>query len=293
MEAKLYQKQTQNDVICNLCYHHCVISVNERGLCGVRENQSGELIALTYGLTVAVHIDPIEKKPLYHFLPGTKTYSIATVGCNMNCLWCQNYQLSQQPKPNRQLYGTYVSPDEHIQKVISSSIPSISYTYTEPTVYFEYALDIMKLAHNYGIFNIWVSNGYMTDEAIDLLIPYLDAINIDYKGSDSLIYEQYCQGDSQPVLSNIQRFSTLGIHIEVTTLIVPGVNDNVEQITKIASELARIDNEIPWHITRFYPAYKIKNTQITPKETLESARDIGYKIGMKYIYIGNMVVSKV
>jgi pyruvate formate lyase activating enzyme len=293
-ECYLYQKLDDNRVQCQTCNHSCKIDNGKRGICGVRENHDGKLYLLVYGKAIAAHIDPIEKKPLYHFLPGTSIYSIATVGCNFRCAWCQNDDISQAPKETG-----YKLPIEEIpyqdlpsEKVIENAkkfhCPSIAYTYTEPTIFLEYALDTMKLAKKSGLKNVWVSNGYMSPKTLKMIAPYLDAINVDLKGFDEKKYLKYSGAKLQPVLDNIKEIFKCKIHLEVTTLIIPGINDSDEELKNIAQFLSDISPKIPWHISRFFPAYKMMNTPVTPIETLETAEAIGQKAGLKWVHKGNV-----
>lgn len=288
-EAILYQKLPDLKVKCDVCSHRCTIKDGLRGICGVRENQKGILYALNYGKTVASAIDPIEKKPLYHFLPGTKIYSFATVGCNFRCEWCQNFEIAQSPKPMKPVEGIEITPRQHVDKAMKYGCPSIAYTYSEPTIFLEYALDTMKLAHENGLKNVWVTNGFMTKETLDLIIPYLDAANVDYKGPNDGVYEKYCGGTAEPIMENLKYLKQAGVHLEVTTLVVPGVNDKYEQIEKIAKYIANeVGVDVPWHVSRFFPAWKMLDTEITPLRTLKMAKEIGEKAGLKYIHIGNV-----
>ena len=278
---------------CRTCNHYCRIAPFRRGLCGLRENNLGKLVVLNYGRIIAEQIDPIEKKPLYHFMPGTKTLSIATIGCNFSCLWCQNDDISQMSKNASRdeisnKIGIEMEPEQIIEHAKKSDCPSISYTYTEPTIFLEFALDTMKLAQKAGLKNIWVSNGYMSRETLDLISPYLDAINIDLKGFSESNYSKYSGAKLQPVLDNIKEIFKRKIHLEVTTLIVPGVNDDEKQLTDIVKFLTSVSKEIPWHISRFFPAYKMMTTQETPFETLDLAEKIGQDAGLKYIHKGNI-----
>jgi pyruvate formate lyase activating enzyme len=288
-EAILYEKLEDNKVKCAVCNHRCTISDGKRGICCVRENHEGKLYALNYGLTIAVQVDPIEKKPLYHFMPRTSTYSFATVGCNFRCQWCQNWEISQASKPNKPIEGTYISPEEHVQRALDYKCPSISYTYSEPTIFVEYALDTMKLAKEKGLKNIWVTNGYMSIETLDAIIPYLDATNVDFKGPNHGVYEKYCGGKAEHIMETLKYLYKAGIHDEITTLIVPGVNDKYEHLEMIAKFIAtELSKDVPWHVTRFHPAWKMMDTPVTPLETLEMARKIGEKEGLKYIHFGNV-----
>ena len=290
-----YLYKTEGDYIqCQTCSHRCRIAPFKRGICGVRENQHGKLYLLIYGRIIAENIDPIEKKPLYHFMPKTKTLSIATVGCNFRCAWCQNFDISQCPKDNANRteitnkIGVEMEPTQIVEDALKNKCPSISYTYTEPTIFLELALDTMKLAKKEGLKNIWVSNGYMTKETLDLISPYLDAINIDLKGFNEEKYQKFTGGKLQPVLENIEEIYKRKIHLEVTTLIVPGVNDEEQELRQIAKFLAKISPEIPWHISRFFPSFKMPNAPLTPAETLKLAEKLGKDAGLKYIHIGNI-----
>lgn len=292
-ECYLYKK-SGDYLECQTCSHRCRIAPYKRGICGVRENQKGKLYLLVYGRVIAENIDPIEKKPLYHFMPGTTSLSIATAGCNMRCLWCQNYDISQCTKGNldrseiTNVMGIEMEAEEIVEHAKKYKTPSISYTYTEPTIFLEFALDTMKLAKKEGLKNVWVSNGYMTPETLDLITPYLDAINVDLKGFDEKNYLKYSGAKLQPVLDNIKEIYKRKIHLEVTTLIIPGVNDDTKQLKNIAEFLSKISKNIPWHISRFFPAYKMPNTPVTPLETLQLAESLGKKAGLKYIHIGNV-----
>jgi len=287
-------KKSGDYTVCATCNHRCRIAPYKTGICGVRENQKGKLYLLVYGRVIAENIDPIEKKPLYHFMPGTSSLSIATVGCNMRCLWCQNYDISQCTKENlsrdeiTNRMGVEMTPEQVIKDAKKYNCPSISYTYTEPTIFLEFALDTMKLAQKAGLKNVWVSNGYMTKETLDLITPYLDAINVDLKGFSEENYLKYSGAKLQPVLDNIREIYKRGIHLEVTTLIVPGVNDDKKQLSDIAKFLAGISKKIPWHISRFLPTYKMLDTPPTPIETLKLAETLGKKAGLKYIHLGNV-----
>ena len=288
METLLYEKGSNARVRCFVCNHKCVISKGKRGICGVRENINGRLISLNYAKAIATSIDPIEKKPLYEFLPGTYTYSFAAVGCNMDCAWCQNHQISQDPKPNNKIRGQHISPNEHVENALKYDCPSISYTYSEPTIFLEYAYETMVLAHEKGLKNIWVTNGFMSDMALELILPYLDAANIDFKGSDS-VYKSHCIGSKQPILNNIKRMKEAGVHIEITTLLITDVNDSPEDVKNIALDLINVlGTDFIWHITRFFPHYKMKDVSITKKQALYDARNIGKELGIKTIYLGNI-----
>lgn len=288
-EAMLYEKLEQGKVRCSLCRHYCTIAPGKRGICGVRENREEALYTLNYGKTVALNIDPIEKKPLYHFMPGTRTYSFAAPGCNFHCLWCQNWEISQSPKPDKPIAGQTILPEEHVRRALEYQCPSISYTYSEPTIFAEYALDTMKIAREKGLRNIWVTNGYMSREALDVLIPFMDAANVDLKGGDDQTYRKYCGGTGSGVMDSLKILHRAGVHVEVTTLIVPGVNDRPEDFETIATFIAeKMSREVPWHISRFFPAWKMGSTPPTPLEVMEQAKEFGRRAGLKNIHLGNV-----
>lgn len=287
-EALLYDKLDHFLVQCHVCEHHCVIHESKRGICGVRENKGGILYALNDGITISCAVDPIEKKPLYHYLPFTKTYSLATVGCNMICPWCQNHDISQSSKPMKEIEGIEMSPEEHVSQAIKLQCPSISYTYSEPTIFLEYALKIMILAHANGLKNIWVSNGYMSDQTLDLILPYLDAVNIDFKGNQET-YLKLCNGKMDVIERNLIRLYQSKVHVEITTLVIPSVNDSVEDFKYIAEFIVtRLSKDVPWYLSRFFPAWKMKSTKITPISTLMLAQKIGLEFQMTRIHLGNV-----
>ena len=288
-ESLLYDKLPKGKVRCNVCGHHCLIAPGYRGICRVRSNINGVLYSLNYGLCIAAAIDPIEKKPIYHFWPRTETYSFAAVGCNMHCPWCQNYEISQTPNNEYVVEGDEVTPGEHVARALKFMTPSISYTYSEPTVFFEYALETMKLAREKGLKNIWVSNGFMSEEMLREILPYLDAANIDIKGPDDEFYAKHCGGNLKTIINNLKTMQKADIHIELTTLFIPGQNDEEYQIKKlVAAIVENLGLEVPWHISRFFPAWRMLNAHVTPLETLHLARSIAQKAGLKYIYIGNV-----
>jgi len=288
-EALLYEKKTDQSVKCHVCPHYCEIKEGQRGVCGVRENRMGTLFALNFGMTVAVGIDPIEKKPLYHYLPGTKVYSLATVGCNLRCSWCQNHAISQSPKPHKIIQGEYIAPEEHVRRALETGCPAIAYTYTEPIIFLEYALEIMKAARAEGLRNIWVSAGFATVETWNLVIPWLDAINLDFKGPGDEVYEKYCGAHAEPVIKGMRHLHESGIHLEITTLIVPSVNDSEAQLEALVSCMVKeLGKEVPWHISRFFPAWKMMDGEVTPYKTLVLAKEIGERHGLKHIHLGNV-----
>ncbi|MBT4512120.1 MAG: AmmeMemoRadiSam system radical SAM enzyme [Chloroflexi bacterium] len=288
-EAMLYDKLTDDRVRCYLCAHHCTISDGKKGICHVRENNGGTLNTLVYGRTIAQNIDPIEKKPFYHFHPGSSSYSIATPGCNFRCDWCQNADISQMPREQDIIMGKEAKPEDIVAAAHNSGCRSIAYTYTEPTVFFEYTLDTSKLAHDAGIANAYVSNGYMTKEMLDIYHPYLDAINIDLKSFSEETYKKYIGAKLQPVLESLKTIKQYEIHLEVTTLIIPTINDDPSELRDLAQFIAQeLGIETPWHISRFHPMHKMPDVPPTPPETLLMAREIGEEQGLRFVYLGNI-----
>jgi pyruvate formate lyase activating enzyme len=289
-EAMLYEKQPNGRVRCNLCAHHCVIADGRRGICQVRENRGGTLYTLVYGRTIAQHVDPVEKKPLLHFYPGSTAYSIATPGCNFRCRWCMNWEISQMPGERPLTMGKKASPEQIVAAAQRAGCRSIAYTYTEPTIFFEYAYDTARLAHDAGLANIFVTNGYMTKEMLETFQPYLDAANVDLKAFRDETYREYVGARLQPVLDSLKMMKRLGIWLEVTTLIIPGINDDPVELRDAAKFVAsELGVDTPWHISRFFPAYKMTDVPATPISTLQQAREIGLEAGLRYVYMGNVL----
>lgn len=286
-EALLYEKVADGKVQCFLCSHRCRISPDKRGICAVRENRDGTLYTLVYGKIIAKHIDPIEKKPLFNFYPGSKSFSIATVGCNFRCEHCQNYDISQYPRKRRDIPGEETTPEQIVKEAETAGCKSISYTYTEPTIFLEFAYDCARLAREKGIKNVFVSNGYITPEATRLIAPYLDANNIDLKGDDN-VYKKLCGAKLQPVLDTIRLMKELGVWVELTTLIIPSYNDSESFLKWTAEFIKSVSPDIPWHVTQFYPTYKLQDQPRTPVGVLRMAREIGLEAGLKYVYEGNV-----
>jgi pyruvate formate lyase activating enzyme len=288
-EAMLYEKLSDGKVKCNLCNHRCTIKDGNYGICGVRQNSDGSLYTLVYDKIIASHIDPIEKKPLFQFYPGSTAYSIATVGCNFKCKHCQNADISQLPMERKgHVVGEKMGPEEMAEAARRSGCQSIAYTYTEPTVFFELAYETAQKAHDKGIKNIFVSNGYMTPEALEEISPHLDGINIDLKAFTEKFYKEICGARLAPVLETIRLAKDLGIWVEVTTLVIPTLNDSEDELRQIAEFLTDVDVSIPWHISQFYPTYQLTNLPRTPVETLHMAREIGLESGLRYVYEGNV-----
>ncbi len=290
MKRALFQQTKEGGkVLCGLCAHRCLIAPGHRGICSVRENRDGELISLVYDKVIAQNIDPIEKKPLFHFLPGSLSYSIATPGCNFRCRHCQNADISQLPRDHGgTVLGEQVTPDRIVAAARRTRCASISYTYTEPTIYFELAYETAKLASAEGVRNVFVTNGYITPEALREIAPYLDAANIDLKGFTDDFYRNVCGARLQPVLDAIRLYKELEIWIEITTLVIPGHNDSEAELRQIAEFIRSVGEDIPWHVTRFHPTYKLTDQPRTPLETLKRARNIGLAAGLRYVYEGNI-----
>lgn len=288
-EASFWEKREDNQVNCLLCRHHCLIAEGKRGICCVRENRSGTLYTLVYGNPCSWHVDPIEKKPLFHFYPGSKAFSIATVGCNFRCLHCQNHEISQLPQNHKVIAGEEMSPDEVVKQASLSGCRSISYTYTEPTMFFEYAFDTAKIAKERGISNNFVTNGYIEEKPLETIYPYLDAANIDLKSISAGFYKKMCGARLDGVLASIKKYRQLGIWIELTTLVIPKYNDSDEELRSIAAFVRdEIGVETPWHVSAFYPTYRLTDSPRTPAKTLERAHQIGIEAGLRYVYTGNI-----
>lgn len=288
-EALFYQKQADDTVRCGLCRFRCLIPPGKKGVCTVRENCGGTLYSLVYGRVVAENVDPVEKKPLFHFLPGSRSYSIATRGCNFRCLHCQNYLISQEVSTDAILADPEMSPEEIVAAALAANCRSISYTYTEPTIFYEFAYDTAKLAHEHGLKNIFVTNGYITPEALGQIAPYLDAANIDLKGFSERFYQKVVHASLNEVLESIVEYKRYGIWLELTTLLIPELNDTPEELRDLARFIVeRVGAETPWHVTQFYPTYKLQNVRRTPRETLRAARQIGLDAGLRYVYEGNV-----
>lgn len=300
-EALFYETMNQaqgeknKKVKCQLCYQLCQINDGKRGICGVRENQDGILYTLNYGKVIAANIDPIEKKPLFHFLPGSHSFSIATVGCNFRCAHCQNADISQASKEGlffetKQILGESRTPEQIVQAALKNSCQSISYTYTEPTIFFEFAIDCMKLAHQAGLKNIWVSNGYTGREALEVALPYLNAVNIDLKFFSEKNYRKICGARLQSVLDNLVWYKQNKIWLEVTTLIIPTLNDSEKELKEIAQFIKdKLGPKTPWHVSAFFPAYKLMELPPTPTAAIKKAWQIGKSVGLKYVYGGNVI----
>ncbi len=307
-EALFYERLDGNRVLCTLCSQWCKIKEGKPGVCGVRINLCGTLYTLVDSRVIARHIDPIEKKPLFHFYPGSRAYSIATVGCNFRCFFCQNWDIAQYPKRARlhtsevkkeepevlstlldeTVPGERLTPSQIVESAVASGSKTIAYTYTEPTVFYELAYETAKLAARKGLKNIFITNGYITREALTAIKPYLHAANIDLKGFTERFYKKTCGANLKPVLDSIKSYKEAGIWIEITTLIIPNHNDSEEELRQIAEFIKGVGEDIPWHVSQFYPTYKLTNQPRTPPATLRKAREIGLEAGLRYVYEGNV-----
>jgi pyruvate formate lyase activating enzyme len=290
MEAYLYNKLEDQKVRCNLCGHTCAIKPGRRGICGVRENRDGVLETLVFGRLIAQHVDPIEKKPLYHLLPGSRSYSIATVGCNFRCRFCQNADIAQMPHDRQgAVVGAAHTPEAVVADALAQDCQSIAYTYTEPTIFFEFAFETAKIAHSKGLKNVFVTNGYMSPAALEMVSPYLDAANVDLKAFSDDFYKSQCSAKLDPVKETLRRMKALNILVEVTTLMIPGLNDDPQELSDLAAFIAKdLGAETPWHISRFHPTYRLTDRPPTPVNTLRAAFEIGKQAGLHYIYLGNV-----
>jgi len=295
-EALLYEQLDGQRVRCNLCAHRCVIRSGHKGLCLVRENQDGVLITLVYGIPLSQAVDPIEKKPLFHFYPGSTAFSIATAGCNFRCDFCQNADISQMPRDRGQIWGQQASAEQVVRAAQRYGSRSIAYTYTEPTIFFEYSYDIARIAAGTGIASVYVTNGYMTRDMLEFFQSAnngdgarLDAANVDLKAFQDETYKKVCGARLQPVLDSLKTMKELGIWVEVTTLVVPGMNDSDAELDEIAQFIAlELGIETPWHVSRFHPDYKMHDRAPTPVQTLRRAYEMGRQAGLRYVYVGNL-----
>lgn len=291
-EAKFYQNLSGNQVQCSLCSHRCVIDNNKTGLCEARKNRNGTLYALNYGYPISMNIDPIEKKPLFHFQPGTLSYSVGTLGCNFVCSNCQNWSISQAKNIQGKVKDMdYIPPEKIVEEALGNGCQSIAYTYNEPTVFAEYALSIMRLAREAELKNVWVSNGYMTEEALGEIIPLLDAINVDLKSFDDSFYQDNCNSRLQPILDNLKILKQEQVHLELTTLIIPGLTDDIQKLEQLVEFISTdLDDDTPWHISKFSPqiSWKMKDKPATGDDIIYEAYEIGKEAGLKYVYVGNV-----
>ena len=291
-EARLYEAGENDTVYCHLCAHNCHIQEGKFGVCRVRQNIGGKLYTLTYGRTISQHADPVEKKPLYHFYPGSGAYSFATPGCNFHCRWCQNWEIAQLPRETSLSLpvGDKATPEQIVSAARRQGCRSIAYTYTEPTVFFEYAYDTAQVARQAGLANIYVTNGFMTEAMLTAFHPYLDAANVDLKSFRDETYKKYIGARLQPVLDSLKMMKQQGVWVEVTTLLVPGLNDSPTELRELAAFMVKeLGADTPWHISRFFPNYQLTDYPPTPIETLQRAKEIGLAEGIHYVYLGNVI----
>ncbi len=287
--AILWRSQKNGKVQCMACSHFCLIEPGERGLCAVRENRDGEMHTLVRDKVAALNLDPIEKKPLFHFLPGTLTLSLGTMGCNLSCSFCQNHSLSQPPRQYRTVEGESITPDRIIRVAGEYYAASVSYTYSEPTVFIELLMDTARPAKEKGLKNIIVSNGFQSPDCLEEMNGYIDAANIDLKAFTDRFYQEHCGARLKPVLDNLVKIKAMNWWLEVTTLIIPGLNDSDEELEKMAGFIFNeLGPDTPWHISRFHPTFRMTDIQSTPVETLERAWTTGKEAGLKYVYTGNV-----
>lgn len=296
IEAALYEKTGDEKVRCRLCNHFCTISEGRKGVCRVRKNIGGKLFSMNSDILLSSAVDPVEKKPLFHVAPGSHSYSIAAPGCNFRCLFCQNWEIAQE-LPERlsesdfmELSKKYIAdPSRIVKKAAASGSRSISYTYTEPTVFFELVLATSRIASENGLRNIMVTNGYMSPDALEMISPFLDAANVDLKAYDDEFYQKYCGSRLDPVKNTLRLMKKAGIWVEITTLLIPGLNDNMEKLAQMAEFISgELGTETPWHISRFHPQHKMTDRAPTPVELVRKARSIGLEKGLKYVYTGNI-----
>ena len=289
--ALLWEALPDGAVQCNLCAHRCEVRSGDSGICAVRRNVDGELFTRVYGRSTNLQVDPIEKKPLFHFHPGARALSLATVGCNFSCEHCQNHSISQWPRwhdPDAPVPGRPCSPEEIVSAAEETDSLVVAYTYTEPTIYMEYALDTARLAAERGRKNVFVTNGYMTAEAVELIAPYLHGANVDLKGTDDRVLKREVKAQHGPVMRTIKDLHARGVFVEVTTLIVPGSNDDDDQLQKIAGFIAGLDPQMPWHVSRFHPTYQRTDRPATPESTILRAIEIGAEAGLHHVFVGNL-----
>lgn len=296
-EAMLYDPVENNRVVCNLCRFYCKILPDRWGICGVRKNIDGKLYSFVYENAIAVHVDPIEKKPLFHVFPGSPSFSIATMGCNFHCKFCQNSDIAQINNPQDRLKemedikipGQYLSVEAAVKSAIDQKCKSIAYTYTEPTIFFEYAYAMCKMAVRHDIINVFVTNGYMSEEAVEIIFPYLHAANVDLKGFNSDFYRKQIGAKLDSVLDSLKLMKQKGIWLEVTTLVVPGYSDDKTELRKIARFISNeLGPDTPWHISRFFPHHKMSDSTPTSLKIIQHAREIGLEEGLRYVYTGNI-----
>lgn len=311
-EARFYEQRPDGRVLCTLCPQDCLIHEGARGACAVRYNHAGRLYTLVYEKVVAREINPIEKKPLFHFFPGSSAYSVSTAGCNLRCSFCQNWHISQWPKEHlakhieadeerpmepicpqltameREIPGERVTPKQLVDAAREAGCLSISYTFTEPTIFYELAYDTAVLAREQGLKNTFVTNGFTNEAPLREVAALLDAVNVDLKFFKEESYRRISRARLAPVLDAIRLYHELGVWVEVTTLVIPELNDSDGELTEIAAFIHSVDPAIPWHVTQFYPAYRMLDRPPTPVGTVQRAREIGQEVGLRYVYEGDV-----
>jgi len=287
-EARYYEKLADGSLRCNLCPHNCEIKPGRRGICKVRQNQAGTLVALDYARAIAVHHDPIEKKPLFHVLPASLSTSVATAGCNLRCDHCQNHTISQVADARAPIPGGDFPPERAVEEAASACAQTISFTYTEPTIYIEWALDIAAAAQAQGIRCVAVTNGFIQPDPARDLAAGLLAANVDLKAFNDDFYRKVCGARLEPVLDTIRLLRELGVWVEVTTLLIPGLNDSGDELERLAGFLASVDPAMPWHLSRFHPDHRMRDRDRTPTDTIRRARQIGVDAGLRFVYSGNV-----
>ncbi len=290
-ESLLYDKLEDSKVKCKTCAWRCLLKEGKMGFCGVRENRGGVLYALNYGLVSSANVDPIEKKPLYHFYPGSKVFSLGTVGCNFRCLHCQNYSISQVPLGDVDRDLAVYSPEQAVTMAKDLGCRGLAWTYNEPAIWFEYTYDSARLAKAQDLYTVYVTNGYMTSEALEMISPFLDAMNVDVKGFRESFYKKVCKTRLKPVLETVERAHKLQIHLELTYLVIPTLNDSEEEISDFVDWVEGVSPEIPVHFSRFHPDYLLTDVPSTPLKTLEDAWALASK-KLQYVYVGNVPAHK-
>jgi len=287
IESILYDKLDDEKVRCNVCSHYCLIDNNKYGLCLTRKNEGGTLYSYNYGLISSAHVDPIEKQPFFNFLPGSKTYSLGGFECDMRCLFCQNYHISQSYGEN--LGATEILPELAVKNAIEKDCESIAWTYNEPTIYLEYIIKTSKLSHEKGLKNVYVSNGYMSGEALDTILPYIDAFSIDLKSMSNDFYKELCQATLTPILNNLRKIYKNNKHLEITNLLIDGYNDSEKLIKELVEFIAtELGSDVPLHFSRFFPSYQMNDLPHTSIKTLNKAKEIAITGGLQYVYLGNV-----
>ncbi|MCL2116559.1 MAG: AmmeMemoRadiSam system radical SAM enzyme [Methanobrevibacter sp.] len=291
IESVLYDKLDDEKVHCNVCNHYCLIKDNKHGFCQTRKNKGGTLYSYNFALLSSANVDPIEKKPLYHFLPTSLTYSLGGFRCNMGCLNCQNYIISQSS--SNKCEAIEILPEIAVKNALEKGCKSIAWTYNEPTIYLEYVLQTAILSHEKGLKNIFISNGYMSDEALNLLLPHIDGFNIDLKSMDNDFYKNICQATLEPILNNLKKIYKNNKHLEITNLLIDGFNDSQKLIKDLVEFIAtELGDEVPLHFSRFFPYYKMRDVSPTSIETLKRAKEIAIEAGLKYVYLGNVQANQ-